>query len=171
MVNWAYIAGFFDGEGSICLNGNRGFLSYVVHLPQAEQRVKCLYDIKEFLESEGLHVSLNERKHKQQNENRSRMFNIRIARRNDVMKFIEGIMPFVIGKKLLSQDTWRFFRIYPELRRGKVMGKISQQIADRIKQECASGRKQCDIANDFGVHRATVSNIFNGKSWRGISWK
>jgi len=37
-----------------------------------------------------------------------------------------------------------------------------------IKRRHAQGEQQQDIAKDYGVHKATVNDIFTGKTWRHV---
>lgn len=52
-VNWDYIAGFFDGDGNVdCKPNSHGFRRWQLNFYQ--KRMPILYQIQEFLKSEGI---------------------------------------------------------------------------------------------------------------------
>lgn len=59
-MNWAYVAGFFDGEGSVLYSISNGFIEAPrLAWNQMEENDLVLYAIKEFLEERGISCSLD----------------------------------------------------------------------------------------------------------------
>ena len=96
-MNWPYIAGFFDGEGSLTHNG-RGFR---ISIPQTNEEV--LLSIKKFI-GYGNIIYIAKRK-----SHWSDGWSYYIARQTEVYDFVKKIKPFVIVKKSLV------IKIIPEL--------------------------------------------------------
>lgn len=46
------------------------------------------------------------------------------------------------------------------------MAKLHQRQVDEIRLRHASGERQCDLSAEFGISRAQMSNIVNGRQWR-----
>jgi len=88
-INWAYIAGFFDGEGCIYhqYDENRRMFRSKVQLTQREPLV--LEEISKFLTAKGIaHVV----------KDYGIQFRLEIYRQYDIGKFLKGVEPYVIVK-------------------------------------------------------------------------
>jgi len=46
------------------------------------------------------------------------------------------------------------------------MAKLTSEKVDQIRIECLSGRRQCDVAKEFGVSNMTVSRIIRKETWK-----
>ena len=97
-MNWSYIAGFFDGEGSLTHNG-KGFR---ITIPQINEEV--LLSIKKFI-GYGNIIYITKRK-----SHWSDGWSYYIAKQTEVYDFIKKIKPFVIVKKS------SVIKIIPELK-------------------------------------------------------
>ena len=117
-MNWAYIAGFFDGEGSLGLN-KLGANSNCWRVSLAQGTVPVLEEMKCFLEEEGIssRLELNTNLFHMSTKNHKSVHQLRITVRADVVKFCRGVLPYCIVKKTVVQDAIRFLRIYPPLHR------------------------------------------------------
>lgn len=79
---------------------------------------------------------------------------------------IMSISDYVSGK------SWKHLTDGPSLeelrsaKRKTPAAKINKQIADQIRTRLAAGELGKDLAVEFGVHKATVSDIKCGKVWR-----
>ena len=62
-LTWEYIAGFFDGEGTICFANykyRKGESRYItIAISQAESQAKIIYEIKDFLQREKIRCRLS----------------------------------------------------------------------------------------------------------------
>jgi len=92
-MNWSYIAGFFDGEGSLCHNG-KGFR---VTIPQTSRPV--LKETNEFV-GYGNIIYLPKRK-----IHWSDGWTYYIAKQSEVYAFLKKIYPYIIVKKNLVKKT------------------------------------------------------------------
>lgn len=121
-MTWQYIAGFFDGEGSLCL-ANRGSNCWRARLHQSKTDV--LYRMRDFLLLEGInsYVMVVSKQEKIGNTKYIRngtvsALNIRTHREN-LIKFLRLILPYLVVKKVLVQDVLRFLKLYPKLHNSK----------------------------------------------------
>ncbi|MFA4872701.1 MAG: LAGLIDADG family homing endonuclease [Patescibacteria group bacterium] len=87
MMSWNYIAGFFDGEGSVTHNG-KGFR---IHIPQTHLRV--LQKIQDFIGTGHIAVVTKRKAHWKDN------WLFYIAKQKDVKLFLQQVKPFVHVKK------------------------------------------------------------------------
>lgn len=51
-------------------------------------------------------------------------------------------------------------------RRRRNNARLNKEIADEIRKRLASGEQGNDLATEYGVHKATISDIRNNKIWR-----
>jgi len=167
-VNWAYIAGFFDGEGSLYKNGTKcpdGAISYTINIPQAQSRKIILEKIKDFIEERGVKCAIHARyRGIPRTPNHEIMWNLRVSARESVKIVIEGMLPYLVAKKLFAQDVWRFYRIYPTLRgRARFIGNVAKKLdgpkVREIRSRLASGERVGDVAKQFGVTHTTICGI------------
>jgi len=142
-ISWKYIAGFFDGEGSICHNG-KGF-----RITVSQSSYGVLKDIKVFV---GL-GNIFETKKRQEHWKDSWVYYI--AKQEDVYTFLMRILPFLIVKKKLALKT------LPELKRNveqikKRKNRTKKNIiqAKKLRKQGLSYRKIGKKMNiDFGHAR------------------
>ena len=89
MINWAYVAGFFDGEGNI--HGDKHKSSVQIRIDNTFRR--ALVEIRSFL---GCGTVSNRGKAKPHHKDRYRLT---IANHVDVLRILEGVHPYLIVKK------------------------------------------------------------------------
>ena len=123
---------------------------------------KVLTDIHEFLVSEGIKAYI----HHVDWHNKQRVWNIYIYSLASLMKFLRSILPFARVKKVVVQDTLRFYTMYPAL--STVMGRemisdIHLRHAERKKERIvktealrAIGKSVSEIAKELGWKEATI---------------
>jgi len=104
-MTWEYVAGFFDGEGSIVHNG-KGFR---IAITQTNEEV--LKKIQK-LSGAGYILTLKKRKSHWKD---SWLFYI--AKQEDVYRFILGIKDYLIVKKQLAEQTVVKLKIHLEIER------------------------------------------------------
>lgn len=92
-MTWSYIAGFFDGEGSITHNG-KGF-----RITIAQTNMEVLDEIKFFVGAGNI-ISVTKR-HPHWKD--SWVYNI--STQKEIYKFLLNVLPFLIVKKALAQKT------------------------------------------------------------------
>ena len=114
---WAYIAGFFDGEGCIFVSS---LTPHVIVSQSGERGRQVMDDIEGFLASKG--VSHIHRVHKVYKGNKAHYlpkFEIRIFRRLPVEITLRGMLPYLRVKKLEAQDALRRLKLFPTLHSGQ----------------------------------------------------
>lgn len=105
-MNWKYIAGFFDGEGSI-VSGS-GVSSVYVRISQKNRHI--LDDIRFFLSANGIvsGITFDKRVSKPSH-------NLYLASRSSVTLFLTSIFPYLRVKKTIAQDALRLMIMHPRL--------------------------------------------------------
>jgi hypothetical protein len=139
MINWAYIAGFFDGEGNIRKNRFDRSVGINAKITQAGKRgEKVLNEIREFLSLEGIYsiVKLTRRKGGTWQE----CYELLIDRRVDALKFLSSMYPYLHVKKVEAQDHLRFHKIFPPLRYNRMLMSEGQYTRFAKEREQGIGR-------------------------------
>ena len=117
-MTWEYLAGFFDGEGWIGIPSQAETLhiSPRVIITQSKLRGKILFEeIKSFLSVANIKSTVRCA--------REDMWNLNISGRNNVILFIERLMPYLHIKKLEAQDIGRFLKLFPNRNEYKINSK------------------------------------------------
>ena len=99
-VDWQYIAGFFDGEGCVSL-------VYGAAIAQKDRRP--LKQIQEFLAEHGIFTTIGNP------IRRDQVWYLKIMRKEALKQLLLGIRPWVIVKKQLTEDIWRFLVLFPAM--------------------------------------------------------
>lgn len=109
VMTWAYIAGFFDGEGNIRMpHRSSGQLS----LHQADKRGLILFqEIKQFLEGYGIKCSIH--CNKRPTPLGKPMYRLYTYNRHGVATFIKYTFPYLRIKKAECQDLMRYLKLFP----------------------------------------------------------
>ena len=112
-MNWAYIAGFFDGEGSVFpLMHNRR--SPVVEISQSQTRgFLLLTEIQQFLGIHNILSTVKPLRARRSSLGKRPMYKLRIGHSNDALQFLQTAMPYLRVKRAEAQDVIRFHRMYP----------------------------------------------------------
>jgi len=111
-MSWEYLAGFFDGEGSIRVQMGHRATAVHIGIHQSDERGKIvLTEIKQFLCEEGIPSGLQFQR-LTPNTNKP-MYRLYVYNIEAAKKFVEGVMPYLRIKKLECQDIYRFVCIFP----------------------------------------------------------
>lgn len=142
-MNWDYVAGFFDSEGSIGTYGNSG-MTLQVEVGCQKGNVQTLEEIRRFLLLEGIsaHLSVENRKGVDVKHQMTHL--VLLSRRANVLLFLRSVFPYIRMKKYKAQDSIRFLTLFPDLR--GPMNRIS--FSKRITKNVATGRFQ---AHGYGA--------------------
>jgi intein/homing endonuclease len=115
-VSWPYIAGFFDGEGSLRMPG--GYGSPHINIAQSRKRgLDLLTEIQSFLSTHG--IKSNIRRHRTLTGNGHEMFYLYMYSQASGVAFLRSVFPYLHIKKLEAQDMLRYFRVFPSWVNGK----------------------------------------------------
>lgn len=115
MITWAYLAGFFDGEGCVNYAHSGGVRSYRIRLTfsQAFPRGHVLLEqIKDFLKQEGCRVG-NISTSGYQKEISKQGWQLQITERASTQLIMKAMFPYLHIKKVEVQDALRRQTLYP----------------------------------------------------------
>lgn len=120
MVNWAYVAGFFDGEGNINVAKHR--------ISIYQNDIRPLNAIKEFFAKNGIvtYVYTRPTPRRTNFDVKDTCSVLRFCGQPDVKKFLRGVLPYLIVKKQDCEDTLRFLTIYPAFN-AKTIGQLGRE--------------------------------------------
>ena len=114
-MNWAYIAGFTDGEGHLGIQdydnikyggrskGKRG----VIQIGQAVFQNKVIYDISDFLHDNGISHHIYTTKPKP-DSGQCAMTSLRIGAKRDMAKFLKPTLEYLIVKQDIAKKLYDF---------------------------------------------------------------
>ena len=108
-MNWAYISGFFDGEGSLSLHTTRMNLSIYQSGAIGEQVLREIHDWLSTKEIESILYHRN----RTDTLSKKELWELRLGKRNSQLKFLAGVLPFIRVKKVLAQDCVRYYTMFP----------------------------------------------------------
>lgn len=156
ILNWAYIAGFFDGEGSITYNtvysGGQGIGR--ITIAQSGQIGKdLLLEIKGFLNQNGIACSVALNSHKVKHEHWKQGYILYVHTKTGARKFCLWVIPYLRIKKVGCQDFLRFSTIFPRLTGLTTHAKVST--ADLVA-DLRSGLNRKQIAEKHNMKYDTV---------------
>jgi len=120
-IGWAYIAGFFDGEGCVKVrpeySHGHGYGTPMISISQTRDRGKLLLDeIQEFLL--GHNILSKVRSYTPRNLEHQQAWTLWIHSRPGVCLFIQRVLPYVKIKKVEAQDVLRYSKLYKMPRHG-----------------------------------------------------
>lgn len=110
-MNWAYIAGFFDGEGHAGIPFGVGNTIHVGMTQAGEIGLLTLGEIREFLEQGGVRSRVE--KHRE-HDGRKDVYRL-LIRPLDARRFMLAVLPYLRVKRTLVHDLLRFSKVYPSL--------------------------------------------------------
>lgn len=141
MITWAYVAGFLDGEGTIAARARN------VTLFQKDPTV--LNAIREFLSGQGITAIIYVRKERVHNNlgYLAIQHQLRVSDKAHVAEFLWQVRPYVIVKKQLVEDVWRYLKIYPKMT-NKMTGALSR-ITDKHVSRTRKGKEWIGHGNQY----------------------
>jgi len=119
---WAYLAGFFDGEGNICCTSP----SFRLQLAQSGWRGKVLMEefrriFKEECKLPGkirvtpwIPNAKNMKSWPKKPKNPQTSYRLTVTHRDSVRFILSRMFPFLKIKKVETQDVLRYFRLFPK---------------------------------------------------------
>jgi hypothetical protein len=114
IVNWAYVGGFFDGEGTMNINGNS------CRAEMYQQDLPTLENIQKFLASEGITSNIVDQR------TTTKVWFLRIhSRQENAKRFMERVLPYCQRKRTVVQDGLRYIKLFP-LRKSGTMPRHSR---------------------------------------------
>jgi hypothetical protein len=111
MINWAYIAGIFDGEGSLAMLISGSKMSPQITITQAgDEGVFLLRAIQNFLRAHDISSGFNKRP--QIFKHRKPVYRLYLNG-DDVLNFLRMVMPYLHVKRVLALDLLRYRSFFP----------------------------------------------------------
>lgn len=119
MLNWSYIAGFFDGEGCICVPHSPVTVRGGIFISMVQTKYEgslLIASIANFLQSNSIGCAV---KHgiTPSNPKWASSHRVDITNWEDGVRFLSFVLPYLTIKKTQAQDTIRYHKIYPYLPR------------------------------------------------------
>ena len=114
MINWAYIAGFFDGEGNLGYGyrTNNTFSPRITLCQSKDRGYETLKRIKEFLEQQGLQVGkINKGGYSKLTVHQQ--WTLQFSSRNSLNIFFKNTLPYLQIKKNQCEDCQRLLKLFP----------------------------------------------------------
>jgi len=118
ILNWAYIAGFLDGEGNIRMpngstNGLHGVLSPQITIVQCGLRgLEVITAMNAFLNENGIRASKIIVHRQKPYLDR---YNLCINNRAGVGRLLTSVMPYLWVKRVEAQDALRSMKLFPSI--------------------------------------------------------
>jgi len=139
MMNWAYVAGFFDGEG--CVRQYQPGLC--VQIVQCGDRgIKVLTEISDWMEQQGIRSKIRSRPPAR--SERLERHTLELADRLSKQYFLESVLPYLHVKKLEAQDTARYLKVFPPTNAWKkrfsgILDKVRERREQRSSRRSITG--------------------------------
>lgn len=147
---WSYVAGFMDGEGCI-----------EIHPAEVGMRIRIANTHLPALEYIRDGVGFGSVQHYRRSAKFRQLYAYAISNMTDCKRFLEKVRPFLIVKAARADYAMQ------------IIGRAEERMADldkrnaSILEQVLAGRKQSDIAAEFGISQALVSRIKSGHTWPG----
>lgn len=118
VMSWQYIAGFFDGEGSIGLGAHNTGRKAVVYMAQSGRLgLSLLHVISKFLATEGVKSSVFETGRTGVHGRTMPSYRLNICGYASVVTFVLNVLPYLYIKKVVAQDIIRYNKLFPNIQK------------------------------------------------------
>jgi hypothetical protein len=156
-ISWAYIAGFFDGEGCIGIYPAPTGRStrVLVEMCQAEPREQVLFEIQEFLEAQGISFTHRVTPAKGRCKPVHKIYTVNRAVASEFLKQIE---PFLRVKRAKAKELIAWADENPA-RRGARRRPIKKSRVKEMQRMSEAGISQEKIGRQFGYTQRYVSLV------------
>jgi len=136
-LTWAYIAGFFDGEGcaGIYQRNPKHNSGRVILCSIAQKAVPVLEAIRAFLSVQGISANLNPQRGRGPNP-----IGVLQISAKQAVKFLNAVLPYLVVKKVIVQDLLRYDKIFPPFTRqqcGRLSGEAKRAQIRGHRSHCA----------------------------------
>lgn len=129
-MNWQWLAGFFDGEGSVGIKTSTYkdtfYVSPCLQLKQAgDKGQRILQEIKLFLEEQRIKVNgpyFIKARQDSRVGHCQESYSLQLGDQESVSRFLKNLLPYLRVKKTEAQDLQRFFTLYSKKNRQKSKG-------------------------------------------------
>lgn len=116
VMSWQYIAGFFDGEGSIGTGVHSTGRQATAYIAQSGPvGLLTLRRISEFLTENGIKNSVFESGKAGKHLRTMPSYRLALCGYTSVVKFLTALFPYLYIKKTFAQDILRYHKLYPSI--------------------------------------------------------
>lgn len=112
VMNWAYVARFFDGEGSVSPQGLRTTCLTIIVTQAGDTGKEVLEEMRDFMASEGIGSKLAPRV--EHYPNRKPVYRLCTSGPRAAL-MLKKMFPYLRVKKVIAQDVIRFRKMYPSI--------------------------------------------------------
>jgi len=135
-LSWQYIAGFTDGEGCIRINSNHRYgCSPKIAIAQSGARgLDVLTKIRLWLLEQDIPSNFDIQEPTKLSK--LTLYRLTITKRETATKFLEGVLPYLIVKKVEAEDLLRHLKIFPALPKGGKLTWESRRANFKENKEC-----------------------------------
>ena len=160
-ITWQYIAGFFDGEGTIfytttwAKNRKTGKRTYkckriAVAVAQSLPQKKVILEIAEFLRKQKIGFSfVKSKKH-------IPYLRLDIGVRGEQISFLKEVLPYLIVKKEKAVDGLKFL----EERNKVIKGNFTIREKEKIVEMRKNKKTYKEIGKEIGRHQGNIAQFF-----------
>lgn len=164
MINWAYLAGFLDGDGWITSSKNKhcSTIRFYVGLTQKSTSKEEMYEILNYLLTNGINANLYYRCVRGSIDKDTEMINIYIGGMSSILILLNHLLPFLLFKKKKAEDCIKYLSDR-KLKQGKwIVGNNTKKYwtPDELKilsMKLSDGFRPSAIANILGRSSQSVS--------------
>jgi hypothetical protein len=135
-MSWEYLAGFFDGEGTVYLPSTGTAIGPRLSIAQSgTEGLAVLTEIGQFFAEQGIKSAIARRKHHKPRlvEGSRPVWMLSMAKRADVEIVMSRLLPFLRIKKVATQDILRFLKLTPPLNQGSASRLIKAEAGLKIR--------------------------------------
>lgn len=116
MMSWQYVAGFFDGEGSVGTASHCSGRKASAYIAQSgAQGLLVLQEINSFLAEQGIRSSVFQTGIATGHKRTMPSYRLGVGGFGSVEKFLRGVFPYLRVKKAAAQDILRYCIIFPNI--------------------------------------------------------
>lgn len=104
-LSWAYIAGFVDGEGTICVPANAALRPSTIYvlLPQSEPQHAIIAAISEFLSERGITNLVTSRV--MESDNHNTLWLCKVYTADSCQLLLRRVLPYLIVKRSAAEEA------------------------------------------------------------------
>jgi hypothetical protein len=116
VMSWQYIAGFFDGEGSIATGAGYNSRRVGIYIAQSGDRgLWVLTEIQKFLADCGIKSSVFATGKIGKNGMTKQAYRLGVCGFISARDFLVAVFPYLYIKKTFAQDVLRYDKLFPSL--------------------------------------------------------
>lgn len=166
-ITWQYLAGFFDGEGCIHFPRTPTGVSCVrMQLGQTgEMEHRVLSHIRLFLLDNGIKpgkVYVGTTRKQLERKHWKPCYYLVVSSRQGCADMIRGMLPYLIVKKVIAQDSLRMLVAFPTVS-GRISATFDVQVARKL---VASGLTVSEVAKRLNLNAETLRDRLSGRHRR-----